>query len=94
MTKPRVRPSSDIRPLSEFRANIAAYIEQVRDSGRPLVLTQNGRGAAVVLGVEQYEQICDEVELVRDVKTAENQIAAGKGVSHSRAKAELRRRLK
>ena len=94
MAKSRVRPSSDIQPLSEFRANMAAYIDQVQDSGRPLVLTQNGRGAAVVLGVKQYEQICDEVELVRDLRTAEAQIAAGEGIAHSRARAQLKRRLK
>ena len=46
MRQPRL--DTDIRPVSEFRANVADLIEQVRNSGRPLVLTQRGHSAAVL----------------------------------------------
>lgn len=52
----RISLAEDIRPLSEFRANAAKLIEQVRETRRPLVLTQRGRSTAVVLSVEEYEQ--------------------------------------
>jgi prevent-host-death family protein len=87
----RIRADTDIRPISEFRANVAELIEQVRTTGRPLVLTQRGRSAAVVLDVADYQQIIDDVDLFRDVRTAVEQIEAGKGVSNRDAKAELRR---
>jgi antitoxin YefM len=89
----RVRLDTDIRPVSEFRANAAELIEQVRTSGRPLVLTQRGHSAAVVLDVADYQQMIDENELLRDVRTAVEQIEAGKGVSNRDAKSELRRRF-
>ena len=41
----------DVRPLSEFRAGVAAFVRQVNETGRPLLLTQHGRGVAVVLDV-------------------------------------------
>jgi prevent-host-death family protein len=90
----RVKPSEDIRPLSEFRAKMAAFIDQVRNTGRPVVLTERGRSAAVLMGVTEYEDLMEELELLRDVRTAERQLAKGRGVPHGRAKAELKRRLR
>ena len=90
------RPSlvKDIKPVSEFRANAAKLIERVRDTGRPLVLTQRGHSAAVVLDVDEYEKLLEEVELLRDIQLAEKQIDGGKGVSNRKAKQEILRRLK
>jgi prevent-host-death family protein len=89
----RVKLTSDIKPVSEFRANAAELIEHVRTSGRPLVLTQRGHSAAVLLDVVEYERMVDEIELLGDVRTAIQQIEAGEGVSNRNAQAELRRRF-
>lgn len=89
----RVRLDTDIKPVSEFRANAAELIDRVRTTGRPLVLTQRGHSAAVVLDVGDYQQMIDEADLLRDVRTAVEQIEAGEGVSNRDAKAELRRRF-
>jgi prevent-host-death family protein len=83
----------DIRPVSDFRANAAELIEGIRRSGRPLVLTQRGRSAAVVLGVADFERMVEEIEVLSDIRTAVGQIDDGKGVSNRDAKAELRRRF-
>jgi len=92
MRQPRL--DTDIKPVSEFRANAADLIEQVRNSGRPLILTQRGHSAAVLLDVANYAQLVEELELLRDVRTAAQQIDSGKGVSNRDAKAELRRRFR
>ncbi|MDO8667131.1 MAG: type II toxin-antitoxin system Phd/YefM family antitoxin [Gemmatimonadales bacterium] len=83
----RVRLTQDIRPLAEFRANLAAVVTQVRRTGRPVVLTQNGRSAAVLVNVQEYEALLDRLELLQDIRQAEAQLARGRGVAHSRAKA-------
>jgi antitoxin YefM len=93
MARARLKLDTDIKPVSEFRANAAELIEQVRTSGRPLVLTQRGHSAAVVIDVSEYEQMIDEIEVLRDVRTAVQQIDSGQGVSNRDAKAELRRRF-
>jgi antitoxin YefM len=87
------RLDTDIKPVSDFRANAAELIEQVRSSGRPLVLTQRGHSAAVVLDVAQYERMVEEIDLLSDVRTAVQEIEAGQGVPNREAKAELRRRF-
>ncbi|MGH9399588.1 MAG: type II toxin-antitoxin system Phd/YefM family antitoxin [Thermoanaerobaculia bacterium] len=86
--------AEDVRPLSEFRANAAGLIEQVRKRKRPLVLTQRGHSCAVVLDVDEYENVLEEVELLRDLQTSFRQLDQGKGVSHSRAKARVLKALR
>ena len=88
-----IRPSTDVLPVTEFRANTSALLAQIRANKRPIVLTQNGRSAAVVLDVGAYEDMLDEIALLRDIRIAEDQIARGEGKSHDEAVAELRARL-
>jgi prevent-host-death family protein len=89
---PRVRLDTDIKPVSEFRAKAADLIERVRNTRRPLVLTQRGRSAAVVVAVDEYEQLLEEIETLRDLRKAEDQINRGQAVSNQRAKIKLRTR--
>ena len=90
---PKVRPTEDIQPLTAFRANVAAFVDQVRSTHRPLVLTQHGRGAAVLLGAADYEALVDEVELLREIALAERQVAEGEGIPHEEAVRRLTARL-
>lgn len=82
----RVRLDEDIRPLTEFRANAAALIDRVRETQRALVLTQRGHSTAVVVDVREYERLLEELELLRDLQTAETQIVEGRGVDHEQAR--------
>jgi antitoxin YefM len=90
---PQPRLSRDVRPLSEFRANTAAFIRQIQQSRRPLLLTQHGRGAAVLLDVAEYERLLERAELLSDVRTAEAQLARGEGVAHEEAKQQILSRI-
>ena len=91
---PSLKPSQDVQPLSAFRANTAGFLDQVRLTKRPLVLTQHGKSAAVVLDVEEYESLVDEVELIRDIRQARSELARGEGIAHDDVAAELRARLR
>ncbi|HYS54714.1 MAG TPA: type II toxin-antitoxin system Phd/YefM family antitoxin [Thermoanaerobaculia bacterium] len=93
-TSRRIKVDTDIKPISEFRANAADLIEQVKTTGRPLVLTHRGRSAAVVVDAADYEEMVEEIELLRDVQTAVEQIAAGKGVANRESQRRLRRRFR
>ena len=77
--------SEDVQPVSEFRANAAKFVQRVRETRRPLVLTQHGKSAAVLLDVEEYERMIDTIELLRDVQEAERQIDAGEVVDNDEA---------
>lgn len=89
-----IRFSQDIRPLSEFRANAAAFVQHVRRTRRPLVLTQRGRGAAVLLDIAEYERLVEQAEVLSDIRLAEGQIAGGEGIEHETAKDQILGRLR
>jgi len=90
----KTRPTSDIRSLSEFRANVAGVVRQVQRRRRPVFLTQHGRGAAVLMDVTAYEELVEELELLRDVHQAEKELAGGKGIPHLKARAQVLARLR
>lgn len=88
-----IRPSTDVLPITEFRANTSAMLARMHANKRPVILTQHGRGTAVVMDVDVYERLLDEMELLRDLHIAEGQIARGEGIPHEQVVAELRERL-
>lgn len=90
----RIRFDQDIQPLSEFRASVASFIKQINETRRPLVITQRGKGVAVVLDVAEYEAMQEKIELLEEIQTAEAQLAAGLGVSNEDARAQVLGRIK
>lgn len=90
---PRLRPSADVLPITEFRANTSSMLSRLRATKRPVILTQHGRGAAVVMDVDVYEDMLDEIEILRDIRIAEEQIARGEGIPHEEVVTRLRARL-
>jgi prevent-host-death family protein len=90
----RLRPTEDIKPLSEFRAHAASLMEQIRTTKRPLVLTQRGHSTAVVLDVSEYERLVEEVETLRDIRLAESQLERGDGIPHDEAQRQVLAALK
>jgi antitoxin YefM len=83
----------DIRPLSEFRAGVASFVKQVNDTRRPMVLTQHGRGVAVLVDIHEFEAMRERLALLEDIAVAEAQIAAGQVVPHEEAKARMLKKL-
>ena len=82
----KVRVDEDIRPLSEFRAEVASSIKHVHETRRPMVLTQRGRGVAVLMDVHEFELMQERLEILEDIYRAEEQLAAGEGVAHEEAR--------
>lgn len=89
----RIRFDQDIQPLSEFRAGVTSYIKQINETRRPLVITQRGKGVAVVLDVAEYEAMQEKIELLEEMRTAESQLASGLGVTNEDARAQVLARI-
>ena len=54
-----------IRPVSDLR-NKFPEIENIVNEGQPVYLTKNGYGAMVVMSLEQYSLLTDDIELKLD----------------------------
>jgi len=85
----RLHFDQDIQPLSDFRAGAASFIRQVNETRRPIVITQRGKGVAVVVDVAEYESMQEKIELLEEVQKAEAQLSAGLGVSSSNARKRI-----
>lgn len=55
----------NIRPVSDLRNKFPEIEEQVKKDG-PVFLTKNGYGSLVVMSMEQYSALTDEVEMKLD----------------------------
>lgn len=56
----------NIRPVSDLRNKFPEIEDTVLRSGEPVILTKNGYGSMVVLSLEQYSALTDDVELALD----------------------------
>ncbi len=89
----RLKINQDIKPLSEVRTSIANFIKQVHDTKRPLIITQHGKGVAVLIDAHEYEAIQEKLELLTDIQTSLNQIENGQGIDHEDAKEKVMKRV-
>jgi prevent-host-death family protein len=69
----------DIIPITDLRQDAAAALKRVKSSKQPIVITQRGRAAAILLSVEAYERSEHERQLLQLIARGEKEIAAGKG---------------
>jgi prevent-host-death family protein len=69
-----------IIPVTDLRQDAAAALKRLRASKQPLVITQRGRAAAVLMSMDEYEQNEHERQLLRLIARGEQEISAGKGV--------------
>ena len=90
-----LKPSEDIIPMSEFRNNLADCAARVRESGRPVLLTQNGRPSYVFMDLAAFEEIQEKIERMEayeDLLAAEGEADRGEVVSIEDFEKEIRER--
>jgi len=68
-----------IVPISDLRDDAANVLERMRKSQEPVVITQRGRAAAVMVSIEEYERSEHERELLRLLVQGDKEVASGKG---------------
>ncbi|MDR3534549.1 MAG: type II toxin-antitoxin system Phd/YefM family antitoxin [Rhodopila sp.] len=51
--------TKDIQPMTTFRNHSAEIMEHLRQTKRPVVLTVNGKAAAVLQDAEAYQHLLD-----------------------------------
>ncbi len=83
----------DIIPVTDLRQHAAAALKRVRATKEPLVITQRGRAAAVMLSVEAYERAERERHILRLLARSDREIRAGKGYALDDVMVEANRLL-
>jgi PHD/YefM family antitoxin component YafN of YafNO toxin-antitoxin module len=60
--------SRDIDLLSNFKRNTVKFLEQMKQTREPVVLTINGKAELVVQDAEAYQALLDRIEYLETVE--------------------------
>lgn len=83
--------TEDIRSITDLKRNTNAILEQIHKTGRPVVLTVNGKAEAVILDAAEYEKINQAFNLLKLLVPAEEDVKAGRFTEAGAFFAEFRR---
>ncbi len=78
--------TQDIRPLTEFKRDTARFISHLKETGRPSILTVNGKPALVIMDADAWQEVQDQAEYARTVASIRrglDQARAGQGTEAS-----------
>jgi prevent-host-death family protein len=85
--------SRDIEPLSAFRKKSADFIKRLKKEKHPIILTQHGKSAAVLMDVTEYERLSKKLELLEDLLEAKQQVQQGDTYTMEEAKDRINKHL-
>jgi prevent-host-death family protein len=85
-----VRVSEDLVPVSEFKAQAADWLRKLGKANTPVVVTQNGRPAGVLLSPQAFDELTERARFVEAVEDGLADARAGRVLSN----ADVIRRMK
>jgi len=90
----RIMVMTETLPLAEIKAHLSEIVDRVELEHDRIILTRNGRAAAVIMSPEDLEALEDTVELLSDpkalkeIKRAQGEVAKGHIVSAEELRAK------
>jgi prevent-host-death family protein len=87
---------NDITSLTEFQRNAKKHVKRLKRTGRPEVLTVNGKPQVIVQDADAYQELVDAAELARTLpalRVSLKEADRGEGVAASDVLAKLRTKL-
>jgi prevent-host-death family protein len=84
-----IKFSEDVVPMTDLKINPGKVLRHVADAHRPVLLTNRGRGVAVVQSVADYEAAEEERDFMRAVVAGLADFDAGRELSMEEAQVRL-----
>ncbi len=84
--------SEESQPLAKFRQSPEAVLKHVRETKQPVLLTVDGRPAAVLQDPEEYERLLEQLEVQEAIRRGLEDCDAGRTVPREEAVAFMRRK--
>jgi prevent-host-death family protein len=81
-----INVSNGIVPLGEFKTNASKIIRDIAGSDEPLVITQNGRPAAVLMSPSAFQELRERQEFLQAVAEGVADSEAGRVVDHKKTR--------
>ena len=85
--------ATDVRPSSDLRSHYAEVSRSCRTERRPVILTVNGRGDTVLMGIEDFEAMQARLVLLEVLVSSEEDVRDGRVAPLYETTASLRQEL-
>lgn len=82
-----------IRPSADLRNHYGELSRVCREERQPICITVNGRGDTVLMGLADYELMRAELELLRTLADAEDDVRSGRVAPVEQTFGDLRQEL-
>ncbi len=79
-------------PIADFKAHASSVVRKLREHGRPIVVTQNGKPAAVLLSPEEFDRLSHRARFVEAIDEGLADLDAGRVTPHDAVVIEMKRR--
>ena len=70
--------TNDIKPITYLKSNAAVLLNQINETHRPVIITQNGEPRAVLQDPESYENMRNAIGLLKLISQGEDDLRNGR----------------
>jgi len=78
-------------PITDMKRQGGKVLEALRVDRNPMIITEHGRAAAILMDVATYETLTRRDEILKGIEAGDQDIAAGRTVPWEEVRADLRK---
>ncbi len=93
LNKRALQVANDIMPLSQFKVQASKVLNSLHETGRSVVITQNGKPSAVVITPEEFDRLHEREEFVAAVAEGRTDAKSGRTIETKELEKSLDRRF-
>ena len=82
-----------LEPVTAVKRRATEIIAGLRADQSPVIITEHGRSAAVLMDIDSYDALVSRLEVLEGLARGERAIREGRVVSHAAAKRRMRQWL-
>jgi prevent-host-death family protein len=86
--------SQDIVPVGEFKTKISKWLRSIKDNNHPVIITQNGKPAGVLITPEEYDKLVYTQEFKQSIHRGLKDIESGNTYTTNAVKSILKKARK
>ena len=86
--------TNDIKPVTYLKSRAADLLNQINETHRPVIITQNGEPRAILQDPKSYENMRNAIGLLKLISAGESDVREGRIISQEKVFDELEKSLK
>jgi prevent-host-death family protein len=88
----QINVSTDIIPIGELKKKLSQYLTSVHSTGNPLIITQNGKPAGVLVSPAEYDELVSKRLFIESVNRGVSDAESGRTYSTAELQEKLNKK--